>query len=113
MVTILLLLFGVGIDLHEHATMPYRAAMQYIRRIPMWDFNETTINGNRILFSGDRARFSDGEIRAWNTAIMFTVEDGFPPAFITPPKFLQENKPHLFRFNERRTIDQAYALAIH
>ena len=50
--------------------------------MPFWEYNETCIDGHIVKFSGEHVRFNEKEIRAWNTAIMFALEDAMIPSFI-------------------------------
>lgn len=50
--------------------------------MPFGDYNETCISGRTVRFSGEHVRFNEQEIRAWNTAILFALEDAIIPPFI-------------------------------
>lgn len=68
--------------MHDWGVMTPKQARLTVGFMPVWDYNETCIAGRTVRFSGRHVRFSDREIRAWNTAIMFAVEEGLVPALI-------------------------------
>ena len=71
-----------GLDVHDWYVMSSRQARVTIGKMPFWDYNETCVAGRDVKFSGEHMRFNEREIRAWNTAILFAVEDGIIPSFI-------------------------------
>ena len=50
--------------------------------MPFWDYNETCVSGIKVKFTGEHVRFNEKEVRVWNTAILFALEDGLIPPFI-------------------------------
>ena len=50
--------------------------------MPFWDYNETCVSDLNVKFSGEHVRFNEKEVRAWNTAILFGLENGLIPPFI-------------------------------
>tara|TARA_B100000214_G_scaffold319681_1_gene254532 strand:+ start:3679 stop:3945 length:267 start_codon:yes stop_codon:yes gene_type:complete len=71
-----------GLDVHNWHTISPKEARQKFGEIPFWDYNETCVSGRTVKFSGQHVRFKEKEIRAWNTAILFAVENGIIPPFI-------------------------------
>ena len=71
-----------GLDVHDWRVMTLKQARLTIGKMPFWDYNETCVTGRVVKFSGENVRFNEREVRAWNTAIMFAVEDGMIPSFI-------------------------------
>ena len=79
-----ILLFSVakGLDPHNWNTITQKQARLIIGKMPFWDYNETCVSGSNVKFSGEHIRFNEKEVRAWNTAILFALEDGLIPPFI-------------------------------
>lgn len=71
-----------GLDVHDWHTISANRARLTIGKMPFWDYNETCVAGRMVKFSGEHVRFDETEMRAWNTAILFAVEDGMIPSFI-------------------------------
>ncbi len=71
-----------GLDIHDWRVMTLKQARLTVGKMPFWDYNETCVTGRVVKFSGENVRFNEREVRAWNTAIMFAVEDGIIPSFI-------------------------------
>ena len=82
----ILFLLGIGYDIHDWHALPKKHVLNMIRGIPMWDFNETCIEGRFVRFSGEHAEFGESEMKAWNTAIMFAVDRGIAPPFMASRK---------------------------
>ena len=77
---------GTGLDIHDWVALPRNKMVNIVRNIPVWDYNETCVHGGVVKLGGKYAHFGASEIRAWNTAIMFAVESGIVPEFISTGK---------------------------
>lgn len=71
-----------GLDPHDWTTITPKQAITRFGKMPFWDYNETCVSGSNVKFSGEYVRFNEKEVRAWNTAILFALEDGLIPPFI-------------------------------
>ena len=76
-------IFTIAIGLHVSSwnAISYKKTMTELEMLH-WDFNETCVKNHMVRFSGPSSNFNEGEIRAWNTAILLAVEDGIVPSFI-------------------------------
>ena len=70
-----------GLDPHDWTTITPKQARLRFGKMPFWDYNETCVSGIKIKFTGEHVRFNEKEVRAWNTAILFALEDGLLPPF--------------------------------
>lgn len=79
----LISLSASGIDSRSWTSIDKRAAHFLISEVPFWDFNTSCVQNRRVHFTGRGAtKFTKAQIKAWNTAIMFTIENGVAPSFI-------------------------------
>lgn len=80
--SLILFLIARGLDVHDwHVINPKQARLTFGKML-FWDYNETCVSGRTVKFSGENVHFNEKEVRAWNTAISFALEDGLIPPFI-------------------------------
>lgn len=79
---LLMLSLCAGGDPTAWSAASARRIRQYLQAVPVWDYNETCVDGRTVPLTGPLPLLGDLEVRAWNTAVFLTLEAGRPPAYV-------------------------------